>query len=157
LKFIRELKKKKKKKNNQNNIDQKNENKEEEEASSMSVVVRLSVLTMFPLIESLNNIKDSNYEKLCEQILKMLIKVIEGLPTLSLHKEPSDCIDSYQNFVFDMIERKNFAIENEKALQAVNVLIGIAISRGNAKDVLLVVKTLFNIFSKEIAKKEEKK
>eukprot|EP01114_Cavostelium_apophysatum_P001689 TRINITY_DN1146_c0_g1_i2.p1 TRINITY_DN1146_c0_g1~~TRINITY_DN1146_c0_g1_i2.p1 ORF type:complete len:4271 (-),score=1642.72 TRINITY_DN1146_c0_g1_i2:54-12866(-) len=119
--------------------------------SNVPVVVRLGVLTLFPLIESLSNVKDSNYSKLCRQILEILSSVLSTLPPLALHQEPSDCLDAYQNFIHSLVKGNDFVIDSEERAQAVAALVGLAVSRGNAKDLLLVANLLFQIFQKSNA------
>lgn len=124
------------------------DDEDKELEKTVPVVVRLGVLTLFPLIESLSAIKDVNYSKLCKQVLDILQQVMATLPPLALHNEPDDCLNAFQDFIYSLIKNNDFLIDSDEKSQAVLALVGVAISRGNAKDLLLVVDVLFNIYKK---------
>eukprot|EP01117_Protostelium_nocturnum_P005083 TRINITY_DN1838_c1_g1_i6.p1 TRINITY_DN1838_c1_g1~~TRINITY_DN1838_c1_g1_i6.p1 ORF type:complete len:4362 (-),score=1676.63 TRINITY_DN1838_c1_g1_i6:38-13123(-) len=124
------------------------EGEESKEYPTVPVVVRLGVLTLFPLIQSLSGIKDANYPKLCSQVLGILLNVLATLPPLALHEEPADCLDAFEDFILSLLKEDNYTIKNQEKAQAIIALVGLIISRGNAKDLLLLTDVLFQINNK---------
>ena len=109
-------------------------------------VVRMGVLTMFPLIESLGELKGSNYEKLCSSILNMLQNVLAELKPLALFDEPSDCINTFYDWVITMIQNRfQHKIDSSLALQSVHTLIALTISRASATQMLNSINKLLCI------------
>jgi hypothetical protein len=113
--------------------------------SDVPVVVRLGVLTLFPLIESLANIKDANYQRLCNRTLDIIIKVLTSVPALALRDEPSDVLDAFRDFVLGLIQSQNYVVDTPEKAQAVAALVGLATSRGQARHLLQVIDVLFRI------------
>jgi hypothetical protein len=118
---------------------------------NVPVIVRLGVLTLFPLIESLSQIKDANYQKLCAKTLQVVIDVLSSIPTLALHDEPTDCLDAFKDFIYNLVASYNFQIDTEQKAQAAIALIGMAISRGYAQHLLQVVDVLFQVHQRHSA------
>jgi hypothetical protein len=83
----------------------------QQQQNEVPLVVRLGVLTIFPVIEAMRSIKDVNYVKLCQQIMNTMLQMLSSLPAMSLRNEPADCLDAYQRFIFEMIRERNFQIE----------------------------------------------
>ena len=78
------------------------------------LVVRLGILTIFPVLEALRSVKDIDYAKLCHQIMNTLLEMLMSLPPLSLQQEPVECLDAYQKFIYQMIAEKNFQIQTQE-------------------------------------------
>eukprot|EP01127_Copromyxa_protea_P022793 TRINITY_DN8359_c0_g1_i1.p1 TRINITY_DN8359_c0_g1~~TRINITY_DN8359_c0_g1_i1.p1 ORF type:complete len:237 (-),score=33.93 TRINITY_DN8359_c0_g1_i1:151-861(-) len=100
--------------------------------SNIPVVVRLSVLTLFPIVESLSSIPDANYQKLCSQILDVVINIIQSVGTLALRQEPADCLDAFKLFVSKLLDSYEYKIDSDQKARAAVALVGLAISRGGA-------------------------
>eukprot|EP01097_Dermamoeba_algensis_P008810 TRINITY_DN6014_c0_g1_i1.p1 TRINITY_DN6014_c0_g1~~TRINITY_DN6014_c0_g1_i1.p1 ORF type:complete len:244 (-),score=39.16 TRINITY_DN6014_c0_g1_i1:858-1589(-) len=96
----------------------------EEETVEVPVVVRLGVLTLFPLVEALSSLKDfePSYQILCQKILSVLLNVLSTLPPLALHREPSDCLDAFADFCFNSIKKNNYCIDSPDKTQVCSAL-----------------------------------
>ena len=118
--------------------------------NEIPVVIRLSVLTIFPLIESLGNtISSTEHEKLCYSILDILLNIIKELPELALFNESSDCIDAFKNWIVSMLQEKfKHIIDSPLKLQTVKTLIALSVSRANATQLLETVFQLMSIQKK---------
>ena len=112
---------------------------------TVPVTVRLGILTLFPLLESLRSVKEIKYDKLCRQILSLLDEMMRSLPPLALQKEPSDCIKAFQTFIYNLIKDNEFKINSEEQIQAIKSFIGLSIAHGSISDLLLIIDVLFNI------------
>ncbi|PRP73813.1 putative E3 ubiquitin-protein ligase MYCBP2-like, partial [Planoprotostelium fungivorum] len=140
--YLRELSRKERKEN----VKREEKNPDDEpDYPSVPVVVRLGVLTLFPLIQSLSGIKEANYGRLCSQVLNILTNVLGTLPPLALHDEPADCLDAFQDFILSLIVGSEYDTGTVERVQAVNALVGLIMSRGKAKDLLLLSGVLFHI------------
>eukprot|EP00029_Vermamoeba_vermiformis_P008050 TRINITY_DN365_c0_g1_i7.p1 TRINITY_DN365_c0_g1~~TRINITY_DN365_c0_g1_i7.p1 ORF type:complete len:4455 (+),score=2004.27 TRINITY_DN365_c0_g1_i7:138-13502(+) len=117
----------------------------EHEGQQVPVVVRLGVLTLFPLLESLSRVPGVQYQQLCKQTLDMIIGVISALPPLALREEPQDCLDAFNEFIHRLIRDYEYRVDADYKAQAVTALIGLAVSRGEAHYLLRVIDVLFNI------------
>lgn len=117
----------------------------EHEGQQVPVVVRLGVLTLFPLLESLSRVPGVQYQQLCKQTLDMIIGVISALPPLALRDEPQDCLDAFNEFIHRLIRDYEYRVDADYKAQAVTALIGLAVSRGEAHYLLRVIDVLFNI------------
>ncbi len=117
----------------------------EHEGQTVPVVVRLGVLTLFPLLESLSRVPGVQYQQLCKQTLDMIISVISALPPLALRDEPQDCLDAFNEFIHRLIRDYEYRVDADYKAQAVTALIGLAVSRGEAHYLLRVIDVLFNI------------
>jgi len=120
----------------------------EHEGQQVPVVVRLGVLTLFPLLESLSRVPGVQYEQLCKQTLEMIINVISALPPLALRDEPQDCLDAFNDFIHRLIRDYEYRLDADHKAQAVTALIGLAVSRGDAHYLLRVIDVLFNIIKR---------
>jgi len=144
--YLRELTRKEREKGQEKSEEKDTE--VDQEYLSVPVVVRLGVLTMFPIIQSLAGIKDANYGRLCSQVLNILSNVLSTLPPLALHDEPADCLDAFEDFILSLIKESDHNVDTPEKSQAVNALVGLVMSRGKAKDLLLLASVLFNINEK---------
>eukprot|EP01098_Paradermamoeba_levis_P004559 TRINITY_DN1953_c0_g1_i4.p1 TRINITY_DN1953_c0_g1~~TRINITY_DN1953_c0_g1_i4.p1 ORF type:complete len:358 (-),score=88.26 TRINITY_DN1953_c0_g1_i4:280-1353(-) len=119
----------------------------EEEGIDVPVVMRLGILTIFPLIEALGSLKEfgPSYGSLCKRVLDILLNVLATLPPLALHEEPADCLDAFTDFILSLIKKNNFVIDSEEKAQPVVALVGLALSRGNTQHLLLAIDVLFQI------------
>lgn len=117
----------------------------EHESQQVPVVVRLGVLTLFPLLESLSRVPGVQYQQLCKQTLDMIIGVISALPPLALRDEPQDCLDAFNEFIHRLIRDYEYRLDADYKAQSVTALIGLAVSRGEAHYLLRVIDVLFNI------------
>jgi len=115
---------------------------------NVPVIVRLGILSLFPIIESLSGLESSRYQTLCSKIFDSLINVLSALPALSMKNEPSECVDAYQDFICNLIKENDFNIDSSIAQKALTALISVAVSRGNLSSFLNVIETLFNIYEK---------
>lgn len=119
--------------------------KDNADDKDVPVVVRLGVLTLFPLIESLANIKDANYQRLCNRTLDIVIKVLTSVPALALRDEPADVLDAFRDFIFGLVKSHNFILDSPEKAQAMVALVGLATSRGRARHLFQVIDILFQI------------
>jgi len=115
--------------------------------NSVPVVVRLGVLTMFPLIESLSGVKEANYQRLCSQTLSVVIKVMNTVGPLTLRTEPADCLDAYKDFISKQIDACESGDSPELA-HAVIALVGLVMASGGASNMMHTIDALFKIFAK---------
>jgi hypothetical protein len=90
--------------------------------------------------------KDVQYQKLCGQILDILLGVLSSLPPLALHEEPEDCLNAFEDFIVSLIKQSNYLIDSPEKAQALIALVGLCISRAQAKDLLLVANVLFHTY-----------
>jgi len=111
------------------------------------VVVRLSILTMFPLIEALSKLKDFDYFQLCSETLKIITEVINSIPPLSLRREPSDCLDAFTTFILKLVTKFEYKMETQEARTSLVALLGLAISRGGGKNLFQLTDCLFKTLS----------
>lgn len=118
-----------------------------DQVDNVPVIVRLGILSLFPIIESLSGLESSRYQTLCSRIFDSLISVLSNLPALSMKNEPPECIDAFQDFISNLIKENDFKIDSDLSQKALNALITIAVSRGNLSSFLYVIDTLFNIYS----------
>lgn len=92
----------------------------EEEAAvgtEVPVVVRLGVLSMFPVIEALRGVQGVNFEQLCSKTLGILLGVLSTLPPFALYTEPKDCMDAFQDFVLERIKAHAYIIDSASKAQ----------------------------------------
>jgi len=113
--------------------------------SSVPAIVRLGVLTMFPLIEALSTIPGANYDKLCAQTLDIVIKTIGTLPPLALSREPSDVLDAFKTFISRQIESNDYSVETAAKSQALIALLSLVISQGRAQHLFHLLDILFKV------------
>lgn len=111
----------------------------------MSAVVRLGILTLFPLIESFSSLEGVKYKELCGKTLDILISVLSTIPPMSMRKEPADCVDAFDNFVYSLLENNNFSIAMSEGEKAILALIGLAFSRGGPTSILKALDALFKV------------
>lgn len=111
----------------------------------MPAILRLGVLTMFPLIEALATIPGANYDKLCAQTLDIVIKTIATLPPLALAKEPGDCLEAFKDFISRQIETNNFGIESSAKGQALVALMSLVLSQGRGQHIFHLLDILFKV------------
>jgi hypothetical protein len=95
-------------------------------------------------------LQDINYQKLSSKTLQIVIDVLSSIPTLALHEEPSDCLDAFKDFIYNLINSYNYQIDTEQKAQAVIALIALAISRGYAQHLLHVIDVLFQVHKRSV-------
>ncbi len=109
----------------------------------VSFVVRMGVLSLFPLIEAVSAIPGPHYERVCDSTIATLLQVLESLRPCALAHEPLDCLQSFHDFVLGLIRRSHFAISSLPRVQlASKALVTLAVCSGDAGQVLSVAEML---------------
>lgn len=93
------------------------EDEEAAQAADVPVVVRLGVLSMFPVIEALRGVQGVNFDQLCSKTLGILLSVLSTLPPFALYSEPKDCMDAFQEFILERIKAHSFIIDSASKAQ----------------------------------------
>ena len=112
-----------------------------------SPMLRLTILSLFPIIQSLSK-QDPG---LLAHILSTLLSLLQSLPLLSLRQEASDCIGSFRALLQQMLgaqpqpPQQSAAAEASAAASRVNAgdaltaLIGLALAEGKVRHILAAV------------------
>ena len=85
--------------------------------SDVPVVVRLGVLSLFPLIEALRSVPGVHFDQLCTRTLGILLGVMASLPPFALHDEPADCVDAFQDFILSRIASHGYLLNSADEVQ----------------------------------------
>jgi hypothetical protein len=106
------------------------------------VVVRLGVLTMFPMIEALSAVAGPHFETLCDSTMNILQQVLSTLKPCALASEPQDCLLAFHNFVLGRIRAANFDLSQPRVQVAARTLLLLAVASGDAGQAMTTAEVL---------------
>eukprot|EP01083_Nonionella_stella_P071854 193272_1 len=131
-------------------------------ASPLNSLMRMSVMALFPLVESVSE----NDPKLRTKVMRSLTQVLQSLPALSLRRAPQDCLNSFRDLLQHLTlttsalknERNAFAASTGVTTKieqgdAASALLGLALQEGSLKNVLSAVVTILKLDRYESKKK----
>lgn len=101
----------------------------------------MSVVTFLPMIQIFSKLEDPLFQSLCFETLNMIINVLKTQPAFSLSREPSECMNSYRDFIYSLVI--NESLEKSRRLASIHALILLAVNRGRPADLLHTVNMLF--------------
>ena len=107
--------------------------------SSASPLVRMTVMSLFPIVRSLSQ----NDATLLPSILRVLLDIVTSMPLLSLASEPNDCIDAFRVMINDMCS--NPKQQPQIIAQAVSALIALALHQGRLQHILTAVNLILQL------------
>ncbi len=111
--------------------------------SSVPFVVRMSVLSLFPLIEAISAIQGPHYERVCDSTISILLQVLEAQQPCALASEPLDCLQSFHDFALGLIQRSQFAISSLPRVQlASKALVALSVCSGDSGQILSAAEML---------------
>jgi hypothetical protein len=115
-------------------------NDEDEDDPYNSPTLRIVVLSLFPLIQSLSKTDPA----LKGHLLMVLMQILRTLPAFALKHEPHDCLDAYRELVSSLTVRESASGPAEQG-QAVSALLALALHQGRLSHVLSAVVTMLEL------------
>lgn len=115
------------------------------EKSGVPVIVRLGVLSLFPILEALKGLEGVDYKRLTSTLLKILREVVSSLEPFALVSEPADALDAFQDLVQSLIREHHYQLSNREQAELYEALVCLALARGSLKHLLQAVDTLLRI------------
>lgn len=104
--------------------------------------VRVGVLSLFPLIESVAAMPGPQHEKLCDAIIGIFLQVLSSQKPASLVREPSDCLQAFHDFALNLLEKSEASLRSPRVQAAAKCLVALAVCSGDAGLGLSTVHTL---------------
>lgn len=118
--------------------------------SSVPFVLRVGVLSLFPLIESLSSVSAQQYEALCDSTMSILLNTLQSLKPCSLASEPMDCLQSFHDFILSVLSRNNFSLESQRLQVAAQVLVALSVSSGDTSHILSTAEALLRCVNQRV-------
>ena len=111
--------------------------------SSVSPMLRLTILSLFPIIQSLSR-QDPT---LLSSLLSTLLSLLHSLPLLSLRSEAADCIASFRSLLQSMVGEGSGGTQHQQVNvgDALTALIGLALAEGKIRHILAAIATMLQL------------